>query len=83
VVKVVNAQDTDARTRIDLGRRVRVSPTARVTTIQGEPDDVNTAESRPIQARESRLRGIGSSFSYTFPANSVTFIRIKASTGKP
>ncbi|MFD8493760.1 alpha-L-arabinofuranosidase C-terminal domain-containing protein [Amycolatopsis sp. NPDC059657] len=78
IVKVVNAQNADARTRIDLGTRVRVGSTARVTTLQGLPDDVNTAYTRPIQPRESRFSGVANTFSYTFPANSVTFLRIPA-----
>ena len=77
IVKVVNAQDTPARTAIDLGRRARVAPVARLTTLQGDPNAVNTAESLPIQPQKSTLRGIGNSFTYTFPANSVTFMRIK------
>ncbi|MQA84659.1 MAG: alpha-N-arabinofuranosidase [Streptosporangiales bacterium] len=78
VVKVVNAQDAPASTRIDLGRRVRVAPVARLTALQGDPDAVNTAESRPIQPQESRLEGVSNSFTHTFPANSVTFMRIRA-----
>jgi alpha-L-arabinofuranosidase len=78
VLKVVNAQNSDARTRIDLGQRVQVGPTARVTTLQGQPDDVNTAHTQPIQPRESRLSGVANTFTYTFPANSVTFLRIQA-----
>ncbi|MEU7281679.1 alpha-L-arabinofuranosidase C-terminal domain-containing protein [Streptomyces sp. NPDC045431] len=76
VVKVVNAQATPARTRVDLGTD-KVAPTARLTTLQGAPDAVNTADARPIQPRESTLRGIGRQFTHTFPAHSVTFLRIK------
>jgi alpha-L-arabinofuranosidase len=78
VVKVVNAQGSAARTRIDLGSRVRVGSAARVTTLAGWPDDVNTAYTQPIQPRESRLSGVANTFTYTFPAYSVTFLRIQA-----
>ncbi|CAM3299418.1 alpha-L-arabinofuranosidase C-terminal domain-containing protein [Kibdelosporangium persicum] len=78
IVKVVNAQNADARTRIDLGRNVHVGSTARVTTLQGQPDDVNTAYTQPIRPRESRFTGVANTFTYTFPANSVTFLRIQA-----
>jgi alpha-L-arabinofuranosidase len=78
IVKVVNAQDTPARTAIDLGDRVRVAPVARLTTLQGDPDTVHTAQSQPIRPRHSILRGVASSFTHTFPANSVTFMRINA-----
>ncbi|MGI5152052.1 alpha-L-arabinofuranosidase C-terminal domain-containing protein [Plantactinospora sp. CA-294935] len=81
VLKVVNAQASEAATRIDLGDRVRVGSTARVTTLAGGPDDVNTASFTPIQPRESRLTGVRNTFSYTFPAYSVTFIRIGATAG--
>lgn len=77
IVKVVNAQDTAARTRIDLGAQKRIGSTARVTTLQGDPDAVNTADERPIAPRSSTLRGVERKFTYTFPADSVTFLRIK------
>jgi alpha-L-arabinofuranosidase len=76
IVKVVNAQDSPARTRIDLGPQ-RVAPVARLTTLQGDPDAVNTARSQPIRPRTSTLTGVGSRFTHTFPANSVTFMRLK------
>jgi alpha-L-arabinofuranosidase len=77
IVKVVNAQDTPARTRIDLGRQ-RVAPVARLTTLQGDPDAVNTATDQPIRPRNSTLTGVSSRFTHTFPANSVTFMRLRA-----
>jgi alpha-L-arabinofuranosidase len=78
IVKVVNAQDVAAPTRIDLGRRARVAPVARLTTLQGDPNAVNTATAQPIRPQRSTLRGIDRDFTYTFPANSVTFMRLKA-----
>ncbi|PRX49398.1 alpha-L-arabinofuranosidase [Prauserella shujinwangii] len=77
VVKVVNAQDAAARTRIDLGDDVRVAPVARLTTLQGDPEATNTAGSRPIRPVTSRLHSIGSTFTHTFPAHSVTFLRVR------
>ncbi|WP_028662088.1 alpha-L-arabinofuranosidase C-terminal domain-containing protein [Saccharomonospora saliphila] len=76
IVKVVNAQDARARTRVDLGDEVRVRPSARVTTLQGAPEAENTADERPIRPAESRLRLPGGEFTHTFPPNSVTFLRI-------
>ncbi|MGA4957420.1 alpha-L-arabinofuranosidase C-terminal domain-containing protein [Streptomyces lavendulocolor] len=76
VVKVVNAQAAPARTRIDLGTD-KVAPTARLTTLQGAPDAVNTADDRPVRPRASTLRGIARQFTHTFPAHSVTFLRIR------
>jgi alpha-L-arabinofuranosidase len=77
IVKVVNAQDAPARTRIDLGRQ-RVAPVARLTTLQGDPNAVNTATDQPIRPRDSTLTGVSSRFTHTFPANSVTFMRLRA-----
>lgn len=76
IVKVVNAQSTAARTRIDLGGR-KVARTARLTTLQGAPDAVNTASEQPIKPVKSTLDGVTDTFTYTFPADSVTFMRIK------
>jgi alpha-L-arabinofuranosidase len=75
IVKVVNAQDNAARTRVDLG--VPVAPTARVTVLQGRPDDVNTEFTQPIRPRLEQAR-VASSFTHTFPPNSVTFLRIRS-----
>ncbi|HET6858296.1 MAG TPA: alpha-L-arabinofuranosidase C-terminal domain-containing protein [Streptomyces sp.] len=77
VVKVVNAQEQAARTEVDLGAGTDVAPTARVTTLQGAADAENTATARPVAPQRSTLRGVDESFTYTFPANSVTFLRIK------
>jgi alpha-L-arabinofuranosidase len=76
IVKVVNAQDAAARTRVDLGDRVHVAPVARLTTIHGDPEAVNTEDARPIRPRRSVLRGVSSAFTHTFPPHSVTFMRM-------
>ncbi|MFC9425563.1 alpha-L-arabinofuranosidase C-terminal domain-containing protein [Streptomyces sp. NPDC056987] len=76
VVKVVNAQDAAARTTIDLGRSTRVASTARLTTLSGDPDAVNTADEQPITPRTSTLTGAGARFTHTFPPNSITFVRL-------
>ncbi|MEE6258711.1 alpha-L-arabinofuranosidase C-terminal domain-containing protein [Plantactinospora sonchi] len=76
IVKVVNAQDSPATTRIDLaGRRVR--DTARMTVITGDPQEQNTRSAEPIQPVTSTVRGVGSVFTRTFPPNSVTFLRLR------
>jgi len=79
IVKVVNAQSTAARTRIDLGDLggEKVARTARLTTLQGGPDAVNTASEQPIKPVRSKLDAVADTFTYTFPADSVTFMRIK------
>jgi alpha-L-arabinofuranosidase len=75
IVKVVNAHDTPAVTRVDLGRQ-RVRGTARMTVITGDPGEQNTRSGEPIQPVTSTVR-VGSAFTRTFPPNSVTFLRIR------
>jgi alpha-L-arabinofuranosidase len=75
VVKVVNASADAASTTVEL-RGGNVERAARVTTLTGYPDDVNTQYTSPIAPKESRVNVAGT-FTYTFPPYSVTFIRIK------
>jgi alpha-L-arabinofuranosidase len=79
IVKVVNAQADAASTTIEVSG-ANVERSARVTTLQGDPDDVNTQYASPIAPRESRV-DVAGSFSYTFQPYSVTFIRIKTRSG--
>ncbi|MFE9624113.1 alpha-L-arabinofuranosidase C-terminal domain-containing protein [Streptomyces sp. NPDC006527] len=76
IVKVVNARSADARTAIDLGG-ARVATKARVTTLAAAPDAVNTETETPVAPVTSTFTGVADKFTYTFPANSVTFLRIK------
>ncbi|GHH19205.1 alpha-N-arabinofuranosidase [Streptomyces lanatus] len=76
IVKVVNAQSAEARTAIDLGG-AKVASRARVTTLAADQDAVNTETDTPVAPVTSTLSGVGAKFTYTFPANSVTFLRIK------
>ncbi|GGN07847.1 alpha-N-arabinofuranosidase [Lentzea pudingi] len=75
IVKVVNAQDNAARTRVDLG--VPVSSTARATVLEARPDDVNTEFAQPVRSRAEQVK-VASSFTHTFPPHSVTFLRIRS-----
>ena len=76
IVKVVNAQDSAARTAIDLGR-AKVASKARVTTLAAAPDAVNSETSTAVAPVRSTFVGVAGKFTYTFPANSVTFLRIR------
>ncbi|MGI5374094.1 alpha-L-arabinofuranosidase C-terminal domain-containing protein [Streptomyces sp. CA-251387] len=76
IVKVVNAQSAEARTAIDLGG-AKVAPTAGVTTLAADQDAVNTETDAPVAPATSTFSGVAGKFTYTFPANSVTFLRIK------
>ncbi|MGW9591625.1 alpha-L-arabinofuranosidase C-terminal domain-containing protein [Streptomyces chartreusis] len=76
IVKVVNAQPAEARTAIDLGG-ARVASKARVTTLAADQDAVNTETDAPVTPATSTFSGVTDRFTYTFPANSVTFLRLK------
>ncbi|WP_405579554.1 alpha-L-arabinofuranosidase C-terminal domain-containing protein [Streptomyces sp. NBC_01092] len=76
IVKVVNAQPAEARTAIDLGG-AKVAGTAKVTTLAADQDAVNTETDAPVTPATSTVSGVAAKFTYTFPANSVTFLRIK------
>ncbi|MBV7695432.1 alpha-L-arabinofuranosidase C-terminal domain-containing protein [Streptomyces sp. TRM70350] len=76
IVKVVNAQSSAARTAIDLGG-AKVASRARVTTLAAAPEEVNTETDTPVTPVRSTFSGVAEKFTYTFPANSVTFLRIK------
>ncbi|MFG1670486.1 alpha-L-arabinofuranosidase C-terminal domain-containing protein [Streptomyces sp. Y7] len=76
IVKVVNAQSAEARTAIDLGG-AKVASRARVTTLAAGQDAVNTETDAPVAPATSTFSGVADTFTYTFPANSVTFLRIK------
>ncbi|WP_169747658.1 alpha-L-arabinofuranosidase C-terminal domain-containing protein [Demequina iriomotensis] len=75
ILKVVNAQRRAATTAIDLGDRA-VAPTAEMTQIVAKQAAVNTRVSTPVTPETSTVDGIASRFEWTFPGNSVTFLRI-------
>ncbi|MDT0487106.1 alpha-L-arabinofuranosidase C-terminal domain-containing protein [Streptomyces doebereineriae] len=76
IVKVVNAQNAAARTAVDLGG-AKVASRARVTTLAAGPDAVNSETSTAVAPVKSTFDGVAGKFSYTFPANSITFLRIR------
>ncbi|MBY8842789.1 alpha-L-arabinofuranosidase C-terminal domain-containing protein [Streptomyces sp. SP2-10] len=77
IVKVVNARSQAARTAVDLGGADVASRAAKVTTLAAAPDAVNTETSTAVAPETSSFTGVSGRFTYTFPANSVTFLRIK------
>ncbi|MGP3958942.1 alpha-L-arabinofuranosidase C-terminal domain-containing protein [Nonomuraea sp. 3N208] len=75
-LKVVNAQDTAVRSTVDLGG-LGVRPTAKVTSLTGAPSDMNSiTEPERVAPVEWRENGFSSSFTYDFPAHSVTFVEL-------
>jgi alpha-L-arabinofuranosidase len=76
-LKVVNVQDTAVRSTVDLGG-FRVRSTAKVTSLTGAPSDTNSiADPERVAPVEWRANGFSSSFTYDFPAHSVTFIELE------
>lgn len=49
----------------------------KVTTLAAAPDAVNTETSTAVAPRTSTFTGVADRFTYTFPANSVTFLKIR------
>jgi alpha-L-arabinofuranosidase len=76
IVKVVNASDAPALTKVDLGG-TRVASSGRMTVLAGDPQEQNTRTAEPIQPVTTTVHGLGSTFTRSFPANSVTFLRLK------
>jgi alpha-L-arabinofuranosidase len=76
IVKVVNASDAPALTKVDLGG-TRVASSGRMTILAGDPQEQNTRTAEPIQPVTTTVHGLGSTFTRSFPANSVTFLRLK------
>jgi alpha-L-arabinofuranosidase len=76
IVKIVNAQDTPALTKVDLGG-LKVAPTAKMIVLTGDPGEQNTRSAEPILPVTSTVGGIGSTFTRLLPADSVTFLRLK------
>jgi alpha-L-arabinofuranosidase len=77
IIKVVNAQDTPARTTINLGAGARVMDKAQMTVISGDPQQLNTRTAQPIKPVTSTIKGVAPTFTRTFEPNSVTFIRVR------
>ncbi|MBC2866749.1 carbohydrate binding domain-containing protein [Streptomyces mexicanus] len=75
ILKVVNAQATAARTAVDLGG-ARVAGTAKATVLAAAPDAENTETATPVAPVTSTVTGIADRFTHTFPAHSITFLRI-------
>lgn len=57
----------------------KVASKARVTTLAAAPDAVNSETETPVTPVTSTFSGADDEFTYTFPANSVTFLRIRQS----
>lgn len=82
IVKVVNSADAAAVTDITVSD-TDVAPTAQVTEITADPAATNTkADPTAVVPVDREITTAGEEFSYEFPAQSVTFIRL-AVDGRP
>ncbi|MGW5265355.1 alpha-L-arabinofuranosidase C-terminal domain-containing protein [Microbispora sp. NPDC004025] len=80
VIKAVNVQDTAVRSTVGLGN-AKIAPKAVVTSLTGDPAAVNSlTEPTKIAPVEREVSGFSESFTYDFPAHSVTFIRLGEDT---
>ncbi len=61
---------------LDLGG-AKVARKARVATLAAAPGAVNTETSTAVAPVTSTFTGVSDRFTYTFPANSITFLRIR------
>jgi alpha-L-arabinofuranosidase len=78
VLKVVNARAQAVRTEVRLGAR-KLASTGTVTTMVADAltDENSFDEPTKVAPVERQVSGLGSNFSYDFPASSVTFIRLR------
>ena len=78
ILKVVNTGADPQPIQIDLSGVSGIAKTAIATVLVGEPGDVNTMSSpQKIAPRSIIVSNVGKSFLPTFPAHSVTVLRVK------
>ena len=79
ILKVVNTGDSAMPTAVTLDGVGQVEPTARALVMAGtSTEDENSFEQpRNIFPKESTISGVSGSFTHTFPAYSVTVMRVK------
>ena len=77
IVKVVNVTDEAYATKLRLGG-VELAGTGTATVLTGEPNAENSLdEPTKLAPVSSKLEGLKGEFSHTFPAQSVTILRLK------
>jgi len=81
VLKVVNVSQWDCETDVELEGARSVRPRASALVLTGNPMDENTLES-PLRVapRPETITNAAPRFRHTFPANSVTVMRIRAAS---
>jgi alpha-L-arabinofuranosidase len=84
VLKVVNARAREVRTDVRLGGRA-LADTGTVTTLTADAltDENSFDEPTKVAPVERQVGGLGSSFTYDFPASSITFLRLHPAAAGP
>lgn len=78
IVKVVNAAATPTKAKIKLDTTSTIAHSGRAIVLAGGKTDVNSFKNpAAIAPVESDLSGVAKSFRHTFPAHSVTVLRLK------
>ncbi|MCY3020564.1 MAG: carbohydrate binding domain-containing protein [Planctomycetota bacterium] len=79
ILKVVNVSDGEQKLQVDLQGAKDVSSQAKAIELTGQRMDENTLDAPTKIAPTTRAVGnAGRSFTYAFPANSFTVLRVKA-----
>ena len=77
ILKLVNPTNDATSVAVDLGGLADVAPTANVTVLSGQPDDVNSlGQPAKIAPREATASIAGPKFEHELPPNSLTILRI-------
>jgi alpha-L-arabinofuranosidase len=83
IVKVVNMAQEPIETTLNLRGATQIKPEATAIVMSGQPRDVNTIEEpKKIAPKEEPMTNAGESFTRTFPAHSLTVLRIAASAAQ-
>ena len=79
LLKVVNTSADAQPLAIDLTGARNVGGTATATVLSGDPSDMNSVDApEKVAPQVTTLTGVGAAFTHTFPAHSVTVLRLKA-----
>jgi alpha-L-arabinofuranosidase len=78
ILKVVNIASDPQSLKVSLPGAAHVAPTAIAQVLTGDPKDVNSlAAPEKVAPKTISLTGVGVKFVHTFPAHSVSVIRLK------
>ncbi len=79
IVKVVNVSATPQLLHVDLQGATQVEKTVAAQVLTGQPNDENTLDApQNVATRTLTFTGAAPVFAHTFPANSLTVLRVKA-----